>query len=363
MRRTLRLAGFLFVVLVLSVFGARPVRAQSASEQLQALLDQAWQWRLRENPIAATYVGDDRYNDRLPSESDADEARRATHRRELLRQLEAIDREPLTEEERISYDMFRRELEDALASYRFKEYLMPITAEGGFHTSFAMLPRATPFRNTRDYENYIARLKAFPHYAEQEIALMREGMAAGMVQPKVVLEGFEGTISGHIVDDPEQSVFWAPFESFPVGVPQADRDRLRAEGRAAILDAVVPAYRTFLAFFTNEYRPRARASIGASELPDGRNYYRWLVRHFTTLDVSPDSVHRIGLAEVARIQAEMQAVIDRTGFQGDFPAFLHFLRTDPRFYAKTPEELLKDAAWIAKRIDGKLPSEFGRLPR
>lgn len=363
MRRTLRLAGFLFVVLVLSVFGARPVRAQSASEQLQALLDRAWQWRLRENPIAATYVGDDRYNDRLPSESDADEARRATHRRELLRQLEAIDREPLTEEERISYDMFRRELEDALASYRFKEYLMPITAEGGFHTSFAMLPRATPFRNTGDYENYVARLKAFPHYVEQEIALMREGMAAGMVQPKVVLEGFEGTISGHIVEDPEQSVFWAPFESFPVGVPASDTARLRAEGRAAITQSVVPAYGTFLAFFTNEYRPRARASIGASELPDGRDYYRWLVRHFTTLDVSPDSVHRIGLAEVARIQAEMQAVIDRTGFQGDFPAFLHFLRTNPRFYAKTPEELLKDAAWIAKRIDGKLPSEFGRLPR
>ncbi|MEJ2215363.1 MAG: DUF885 family protein [Gemmatimonadota bacterium] len=363
MRRTLRFTGLLLVLLALALPAARPARAQSASDQLRALFHQAWQWRLRENPIAATYVGDDRYNDRLPSVSDADAARRAAHRRDLLQQLQAIDREPLTEEERISYDMFQREQEDALTSYRFKEYLMPITAEGGFHTSFAMLQRATPFRNTRDYENYIARLKAWPHYVDQQIALMREGMAAGMVQPKVVLAGFEGTISAHIVDDPEQSVFWAPFESFPVGVPDSDRQRLRAAGRAAIREAVVPGYRTFLAFFTGEYRPHARASIGASELPDGRDYYRWLVRHFTTLDVSPDSVHRIGLAEVSRIQAEMQVVMKKTGFQGDFPAFLHFLRTDPRFYAKTPDELLKDAAWIAKRIDGKLPSEFGRLPR
>jgi uncharacterized protein (DUF885 family) len=179
----------------------------------------------------------------------------------------------------------------------------------------------------------------------------------------VVLEGYDVTIRTHAVAEPEKSVFWAPFEAFPPGIPTAERERLRATGRAAIADAVLPAYRSLLDFFTREYLPGARTTTAAADLPEGRAYYEWLVRRYTTLDTTADEVHAIGLREVERIHGEMQDVIRQVGFQGSFDAFLEHLRTDPRFYARTPDDLLKQAAWIAKRMDGKLPSLFRRLPR
>jgi uncharacterized protein (DUF885 family) len=192
---------------------------------------------------------------------------------------------------------------------------------------------------------------------------MREGLATGFTSSQIALAGYEATMQTHVVDAPEKSVFWKPFASFPPGVPAGEQERLRAAGRDAITTAVVPAYRGLLEFFTKEYRPGARKTLGASELPDGKAYYGWLVKDFTTLDVTPDAVHKIGQGEVERIRIEMDAVVKKSGFQGSFPAFLEFLRTDPRFYAKTPDELIRQASWIAKRMDGKLPSLFGRLPR
>ncbi|MGH7504736.1 MAG: DUF885 domain-containing protein, partial [Longimicrobiales bacterium] len=267
------------------------------------------------------------------------------------------------QEDRISYDMFARDLRDAIEEFEYRGYLLPITAETGFHTGIASLPRSMRFRTTRDYDNYIARLRAWPRYAEQNIALMREGLRTGFTQPRAVLDGYETTIAPHVVEVADSSVFWAPFAAFPTGVPEAERARLRDAGRAAIMEAVVPEYREFLRFFTQEYRPGARATVGASELPDGRSYYAHLVRHYTTLDVTPDEVHALGLKEVERIRGEMDAIIRELRFEGSFSEFLEFLRTDPRFYATSPEQLLKEAAWIAKRMDGKLPSLFRTLPR
>ena len=192
---------------------------------------------------------------------------------------------------------------------------------------------------------------------------MRRGLVRGMTLPRVVLAGYELTISAQIVEQVEESVFYKPFEEFPPGVPETERERLRSAGAAAVRDSLVPAYRAFLTFMTEDYIPNARTTIGASELPDGREYYEHLVRSFTTLDLSVDEIHQIGLDEVKRIQEEMRAVIEETGFRGDFPAFLKFLRTDPRFYAKTPEELLKQASFLAKKMDAKLPSLFNTLPR
>jgi uncharacterized protein (DUF885 family) len=259
--------------------------------------------------------------------------------------------------------MFERQLQDTLSEHAFRAWRIPITSDSGFHTEIARLPQEVPLASARDYESYTARLRAIPAYFDQETALLREGLRTGFTVPRVALEGYEVTIATHAVGQPEDSVFWKPFEAFPPGVPAGDRERLRAAGRKAIAEAVLPAYRSLLAFFTTEYRPGARTTVGASDLPDGRAYYEWLVRHFTTVDTTPEAVHEIGLAETRRIRLEMDGVIRQTGFAGTFPEFLQFLRTDPRFYAKTPEELLKQAAWIAKRIDGKLPSLFGRLPR
>jgi uncharacterized protein (DUF885 family) len=192
---------------------------------------------------------------------------------------------------------------------------------------------------------------------------MREGMRTGATMPRVVLEGFDVTIASHVVEDPEQSVFWTPFAAMPGTMPDGERERLREEARSAIAQAIVPGYRTLLDFFTREYVPAARETTGASDLPSGNLFYEHRVRLYTTLDRTPVEIHDLGKREVERIRGEMEEVMRGVGFRGDFAAFLRFLRTDPRFYARTPEQLLREAAWIAKRMDGALPALFGRLPR
>jgi uncharacterized protein (DUF885 family) len=335
----------------------------SPDSTLHALFRDDWEWELRESPLFATSVGRHEYDDRLSSVTLDDQRRRAERRRAFLDRLHAIDRSRLDDEDRISYDMFARRLEDAIASFELRQYLLPFTSESGFHTGLARLPNQMPFRTVEDYENYLTRLRAFPRYFDQHIDLLRQALEAGMTQPRAVLEGFEVTIETHVVDDPTASVFWAPFDAFPDAIPKEARARLRDAGRSAIRDSVVPAYRSFLDFFLNEYRPNARETIGASALPDGAAYYRQQIRHYTTLDMSPAEIHELGLREVKRIRAEMDSIIAAVEFDGSFADFLEFLRSDPRFYAHTPEELLKEAAWIAKRIDGKLPSLFGKIPR
>ena len=331
-------------------------------QRLHAIFDRNWELRLRENPLFATSVGRHEYDDRLPSMTPADLERRQSQRAATLKELASIERAKLPATEAVNYDIFRRQITEASESYEFGDYQMPFNADSGFHSGFSRLPKDVPLATTKDYENYISRLRQWPRYVREEIALMRMGLKRGMTVARATLDGYENTISAHVVDDPTKSVFWVPFEKFPTTVPAADRDRLRTEGRAAVLDAI-SGYREFLDFFRNEYLPGARTTLGASELPNGRAYYQHTIREYTTLDLTPEAIHEIGLREVDRISAEMNAVMKQVGFQGDFAAFLQFLRTDPRFYAKTPDELLAHASWIAKRIDGKLPSLFKTLPR
>jgi uncharacterized protein (DUF885 family) len=342
---------------------SRAAAAPDARSKLHALLDEAWEFELREDPLFATSVGDHRYDDRLPSLGVADLARRADARRKLLARLQEIDPSGLNETDRESHALLRGKLQDSVREFGLHHYRFPINADSGFHMDLARLPADMPFDTTRDYANYVARLNAIPDYVRENVALLREGRDAGWTLPKAALAGYEKTIEAHVVADPTRSRFFTPFASFPAGVPEADRPRLRAAGEKAIRESVVPAYRGFLDFMTRDYMPRARETVGAGDLPGGREYYAYLVRHFTTVDRTPDEIHALGLQEVKRIRAEMDAVIRKTGFSGSFADFLKFLRTDPRFYAKTPEELLKQASWIAKRIDGKLPALFGRLPR
>jgi uncharacterized protein (DUF885 family) len=342
---------------------ARPAVAGSADERLDALVAEAWDFELSEDPLLATAAGDHRFDDRLPSVAPEALERRAARRRELLARLLDIERPSLSPSRRITHRLLQRELDVALAAHRFREWRIPFTSDSGFHTEILRLPREVPLATTKDYESYIARLRAVPRYFDEHVALMREGLRTGFTMPRVVLDGFESTVRLHATTDVETSVFFEPFVSFPPGVPPAERERLRAEARAAIADAVTPAYRHLLEFFTREYRPGARTTTAAADLPEGRAYYEWLVRRYTTLDTTPEEIHRMGLSEVERISREMDAVMRQVGFDGDLPAFLERLRTDPRFYAKTPDELLKQASWIAKRMDGKLPSLFRRLPR
>ena len=356
----LRLALLACVVPALAL--ATPLRAQPAGDRLQQLFADDWEFRLRESPLFATSLGDRRYSQLLDPTSPADIERQAAENRRFLERLRAIPRDSLSPQDRINYDIFLRQKQEGLEEVELGLHLMPITNREGFHTFFPELADNVPLNNLEDYENYVARLRAFRGWVGQHIALMREGMRAGMVLPAVSLEGIEGTIQPHIVD-PEQSLLWPPFAQFPAAVPEAERARLVAAGRAAIAESVVPGYRDFLEFITGEYRRAARPSIAASELPNGRALYQQRVRAYTTLDVTPDQVHETGLREVARIRAEMDSLIRTTGFTGSFPEFLNFLRTDPRFYVATPQALMERTSLVLKRMDGELPRLFGRLPR
>ncbi|HXT60652.1 MAG TPA: DUF885 domain-containing protein [Pirellulales bacterium] len=353
-----------FGLLVSVLAPAAPLRGGTAAEeQLRQLFDEAWQFDLREDPLFATQTGDRRYDDRLPRVRVADFQRRLKKEREFVERLARIDRQKLGARDRTSYEVFDRLRRDQIAEYEFQAYLMPITNRSGFHVEFPELAKNLQFRKPEDYENFISRLKAFAQYAADHIELMRAGIKAGLVLPAVALEGYQRPIEAQIVDDPVQSLLYQPFKKFPESMAEAERARLALAAREAIAASVVPGYRRFLEFMHGEYVPHARGQIAASALPNGREFYRHRVRQFTTLDLTPEQVHATGLAEVARIRKEMDAVIRGAGFEGDFPAFVEFLRSDPRFYVDTPEQLLKEVALVLKKMDGQLPKLFGTLPR
>ena len=330
---------------------------------LQDIFDEAWSFRLNENPLFATGVGIYDTNDRLPLVTEKDIQRRGEYWRDVLKRLDGIDLDRLNEKNRINYKIFHRIVQDRLADIKFKAYLIPLNADSGFHIALARLPNNVPLKSVTDYENYISRLNAIPDYIAQHIELMREGIRIGMTIPKIVLNGYDITISTHVVNSPEESVFYEPFISLPASVPSHEHDRLKQVGRKAVMTGAIEGYRKFLTFFYDEYYPNARETIGASDLPDGQAYYEQRTRHFTTLDLSPEEIHNIGLQEVKRIKGEMTEIITEVEFDGSFQDFLNFLRTDRQFYAKTPEDLLKEASFIAKKMDAKLPSLFNNLPR
>jgi uncharacterized protein (DUF885 family) len=360
---SLQLTRNAFLVLLLCVGSSVFAAEDSAHEQLAKLTADYWEWSLNENPLFATYAGDHRFDNRLPKVSLADSQRRNKDEQQFLARLQAIQREGLKPADRVNCDMLGRQLREDLAEFRFQSHLTPITNREGFHTQFPELRREMPLETTKDYENYIARLRAFDDYAAGHIELMRAGIAAGRTLPAVVLQHWEPSVDAHIVDDPRQSLLYEPLKVFPSRVPEDQRERLRAEAREAIRDGVVAGYRRFRDFMRDEYVPAARTSIGASALPDGREFYRHRVRRFTTQELSPEEVHQLGLREVMRIRGEMEAIIRQLKFDGDVAAFAASLEKDDRFYAKTPEQLMKEAALILKKMDGQLPRMFGHLPR
>jgi uncharacterized protein (DUF885 family) len=355
------LAGCLAAALL--VLAAAPVVAADAAQRFDALVRREWQWRLREFPTFATSVGVHTYDDKLEDASLAADARRDQETKGFLAELDGIDPKQLSDSDQVDYRIFRRQLEERVDSYRFGEQYLTLNADSGFHTSFALLPLGLSFVTPKDYENYLSRLEAFPLWMDQNIEAMRAGLAKGITPPKATLGGIDATIRPLAEVAPEKHPLYQPFEKFPDTFDAATKQALAARGRQVVAEKILPGYAKFLAFMTTTYLPGCRETLAATALPDGEAYYRFLIREYTTLDRSPQEIHDLGLAEVAKIRKEMDAVIASTGFEGSFADFLQFLRSDPRFYAKTPEELLKDASYIAKRMDGKLPSLFGRLPR
>jgi len=347
--------------------GATAARAADAPDARLALErlfadERAFVWR--EDPLSATNDGVHDYDDRLPRVTPADQARRLDQDRGFLQRLHGIDRGALSEFDAVSYDLFDFMVSQRVALGRYREWRAPLNSDSGFYADLLQLHDLQAPRTTEDYENYVARLADVPRYFDENIANMRQGIADGFVLPAEVIAGIASVIAAAQYAKAEDSPFWVPFAEFSAAVPEADRVRLAAAGKAAIEEQVIPAFAAFKAFFEREYGPAARKSIAATELPEGKAYYADLVRYFTTLpDATPEKVHATGLAEVARIRSEMEAIVREVGFAGGFDEFLVFLRTDPRFYATTPEQLLRHAAWITREIDGHMPDFFGVIPR
>lgn len=338
--------------------------AQTPGQALAQLFEDERAFVWRENPIAATRNGVHDYDDRLGSVTPADQARRDREVRSFLDRLRAIDRGALSYQEQISYDLFEFTLVQDLEFEPYDTWRLPLNSDSGFYSGVLLLADTNAPRTVRDYENYIARLNDVPRYFGEHTENMRQGMRDGFTLPAAITPGVAAVIEGFAFERPEDTPMWTPFESFTDAVPEAERERLAGAGRRAIAESVIPAFDAFRVFFVEEYAPRARSTIAATRLPNGRAYYADLVRYFTTLpDATPREIHRTGLAEVARIRAEMEAIIEEVGFEGSFAEFLEFLRTDPQFYATTPEQLLHHAAWITREIDREMPNYFGRIPR
>jgi uncharacterized protein (DUF885 family) len=341
-----------------------PAPGETPSNALAQLLADEREFVWRDDPLAATHDGIHRYDDRLPSVTPDSQERRRVADAQFLKRLQAIARARLAPPEQISYDLFRFMIEQRATLARYREWRAPLNSDSGFHADILLLAEIAHPQSVQDYENYIKRLQDVPRYFNENVANMRTGLRDGFTLPAAILDGVSQIVASEQADDVEKMTFWQAFRKFPEGIPQRERARLAAAGKAALTDQVKPAYAAFQRFFENEYRPGARATIGASELPEGRAYYADLVRSFTTLpDATAEKIHALGKSEVARLRTEMEGIIREVRFEGNFNAFLEFLRTDKRFYARTPEELLHEAAWISKEIDGKLPEFFGTLPR
>jgi uncharacterized protein (DUF885 family) len=351
----------LFSALVLCNCGY--LHAADDSEPFRQIYEKEWAFRMQEFPLFASYTGTKDQAGRLGDVSEDAQARRHRFWKEIRSELEEISCVRLERDECVNYRVFVRQIENYLAEYETGSYLIPFNSDWGFYMEWGRLPEETDFTSLRDYRDYLSRLSQLPVVMDQYIALMRQGIKRGITQPRVIMAGRDKPIKAQIVDNPASSPFYAPFQDLPESVAGGERAELLSAAEKVIADDVIPAYQRLYDFFHREYLEGARSSLGASALPDGERYYRAKIRLYATVDMTPDEIHRLGLEQVARIRADMEKIIGETGFEGDFEAFLEFLRTDPQFYAKTPRELLAHASYFAKKIDGRLPQLFGHLPR
>jgi uncharacterized protein (DUF885 family) len=334
----------------------------AAKRTLDAFFADEWERGLRESPENASYNGDNRFNDRWSDRSLDAIARYEAEDRAALEKLHAIDRTSLAPADRLNYDTFEWELQHSIARQRFHAYQQPISHQGGIQTADG-IAEIMPFASTRDYRDWLARMAAVPEQVDQTIALMKEGVKAGNMPPKVLMQRVPAQIAAQVVDDPTRSPFYRPFAKFPDAIPAADRKALVDDAQRTIRDKVVPAYRTLQAYFNDEYLPKTRDTIAVTDLPDGAAYYTFLADYYTTTSLKPAQIHDIGLKEVARIHAEMEKVKAETGFKGSLAEFFTYLRSDPKFFEKTPEALLERYQSVAKRIDPELVKVFHTIPR
>jgi uncharacterized protein (DUF885 family) len=334
----------------------------SADAQFKHIYTTEWTWRTGHS--AGTDASATPDNGRLDEVDAASQQQRLEYWQRVLNELDDIDVATLSPADRVNFEVYHAQISDLLADQKFKTWQMPFNSDSAFWSDIGYELGGDHLRSVDDYRKYLDRLDQIPAYFDQEMANMRLGLQRGFSVPREVLQGRDVSIAA-VADltDPTQSSFYAPFKQLPASIPADQAQALQGQALQRIRDEVIPAYGKLLKFFRDEYVPRARTTLAAEALPDGKAFYRQQIREYTTLDLKPDQIHRIGLDQVAKIHAQMLKVMRDTDFKGDFPAFLAFLRNDPQFYAKTPQELLDKSAWVAKEVDGQMSKFFGHLPR
>lgn len=357
----------LLATLTLATLSHAAFAQANESDRFKQWLDSSWEQTLKRSPTLATSLGDPRYNDQLPDTTSA--AWRAESKAYLESQLKALKgfkREALDPKDRLSLAIMQRNLEEGLAGTRFPDWMQPLNQFGsmpGFLAQLGSGRSIQPFKTTKDYEDWIKRLALAVPMFDGMIANMRTGMDKGVTQPRPVMEKVVPQLAALIKDEPEQTLFWSPFKTFPDSVPAADRERLSAKMRALLKDQVIPAYKRLHAFVRDEYLAKARTSTAWSDLPDGKAWYAYRVAGSTTTSLTPDEIHEMGLKEVARILGEMDAVRRQVKFEGDLKAFFAHLQDDPRYYYTKAEDLLAGYRELQKKINALTPKLFDIAPK
>lgn len=351
----------LLICLLLSLQSASLWAA--SADSLQQVIDDHWQYSLKESPILAGRMGIAGSNHRLPGVAAADRNRRLAAEQKFLTRLEQIDIEQLSPTDRINHALLTWVLKNSVRDYELRLDRIPLNTFYTFVSEANNASKGLAMPTVKDYEDYLKRLADFDRYFNENIANMREGIDTGFVLPRIVVQGIAPTVRAQVYENPEDSSLYEPFTQMPASFSARDKARLAAAGKKVLREKTLPALAKVAGFLEGDYLKAASTSLGAEQLPGGKAYYRHAIETYVTQDMDPKVIHQTGLAEVKRIRAEMDTLIKDSGFKGDFKAFTRFLRTDPQFYAKTPEELLMRAAYIAKRIDYQLPAFFKHLPR
>lgn len=350
----------LFSMAVLCSLSACQITTPNANEQFSKVAQSIVQYRESISPYSSPQGVDGYLLANLSPEYLEQEYKSKI---QLLADLDAVDIAKLSDENQINFSIIRAQVQNSVDEYVFHAHYMPLTSEYGFHSGLSYMINSSQYKQEQDLEVYLARLSQVPRFFEQNIYWMKKGLETGLTQPKAVLKGYEDSITTYIVDDVTKSEFYKPFLTNTAGLSDSDFYALQQQAKAVLKNKVIPAYKDYLTFFTQQYQPGARTSIGISDTPNGEAFYKNRAKYYTTTDMTPKEIHELGLKEVARIRSEMETVIAEVGFKGTFAEFVHFLRTDPQFYATTPEQLLKEAAYIAKKMDAQLPKLFHTLPR
>ena len=280
---------------------------------------------------------------------------------EQLKKLNLLNGSEMSQTDMISLELLKHKLQETIDTFETKFYLNPLLSDAGFHLSLPY--NVTQLANYSQVKTYLNKLNAIPEYVDQHLILLRKGLKLGITQPRVIFEGYESTYNDQLVKKFKDSYYYSPFNDLPEGLSDKQKDSVLLAAKKAIKQSVLPEFKRIKKFFDKEYLPNTRKSIGVSEIPDGRAFYQNRLNYYTTLDLTAEEIHEIGLKEVARINTEMKQIIKEVNFKGSFEEFIKFLRTDPQFYANTPEELLKEARNISKKIDAQLPRFFKKLPR